>query len=77
MTLYGIVVLLPIADNESAGETNDLVGVLVAVVESSRCHCRWERLYVKWPGVEGIEPVVPSDHVSGILPAAIRSCPWM
>ena len=63
MTLYRIVVLLPILDSYLATETNDSVRGDIAMVEPSNCHCRRKGLYVKRPGVKRSKPVFPLRHV--------------
>ena len=62
MTLYRIVVLLPILDIYLAAETSDSVRGDIAMVESSSYHCRREGFYVERPGVERTKPLFPLRH---------------
>ena len=75
--LYRVVVLLPILEYQLAAETSDGVCALVAVVESSRSHCRRERFDVKRPGMKRVKAFVPRRHVRIVVPAATWSCPSM
>ena len=52
MSAYGIIILLPILESRTAGETGHRICAFIAVVEAGGSHGYWEWFDVHWPFVK-------------------------